>query len=91
MTDVLVYVVVLNLYVGYSDSEAIDSFTISILTALLLKGVFGLQRDQTHTAEGDRRSDRALYSGRECLARSASSKWAMLRYMRTLFPSRCLT
>src|SRR5688572_17471957 len=35
--DVLVYVVVLNLYVEYSEAKAIDSFTISILTAVLLK------------------------------------------------------
>lgn len=42
MTDVLVYIVVLNLYVEYSESKVIDSFTISILTALLLKGIFDL-------------------------------------------------
>jgi len=37
MTDVLVYIVVLNLFVEYSDAIVIDSFTISILTAVLLK------------------------------------------------------
>lgn len=37
MTDVLVYTVVLNLFVEYSDAIVIDSFTISILTAALLK------------------------------------------------------
>jgi hypothetical protein len=31
------YIVVLNLYVEYSDAKVIDSFTISILTAVLLK------------------------------------------------------
>ncbi|MGI9648075.1 MAG: hypothetical protein ACR2OI_06115 [Acidimicrobiia bacterium] len=35
--DVLVYVVVLNLFVEHSDAIVIDSFSISILTAILLK------------------------------------------------------
>lgn len=37
MTDVLVYTVVLNLFVEYAESVVIDSFTISILTAIVLK------------------------------------------------------
>lgn len=37
MTDVLIYVVVLNLFVEYVDSIIIDSFTISVFTAVLLK------------------------------------------------------
>ena len=39
MADVLVYIVVLNLFVEYSDAIIIDSFTISILTAVLLKAL----------------------------------------------------
>jgi len=39
MTDVLVFIVVLNLFVEYSESIVIDSFTISILTAVLLKAL----------------------------------------------------
>ena len=39
MTDVLIYIVVLNLFVEYSDAIVIDSFTISILTAVLLKAI----------------------------------------------------
>ena len=35
--DVLVYTIVLNLFVEYSEAVKIDSFTISVLTALLLK------------------------------------------------------
>ena len=35
--DVLIYTIVLNLFVEYSEAVSIDSFTISILTALLLK------------------------------------------------------
>jgi len=37
MTDVLIYIIVLNLFVEYVDNIVIDSFTISILTAILLK------------------------------------------------------
>ena len=37
MTDVLVYIVVLNLFVEFVDTIVIDSFWISILTAILLK------------------------------------------------------
>ena len=37
MTDVLVYVVVLNLFVEFAESVIIDSFVISIFTAVVLK------------------------------------------------------
>lgn len=37
VTDVLVYIVVLNLFVEFSDAVVIDSFWISVLTAVLLK------------------------------------------------------
>lgn len=37
--DVLVYTVVLNLFVEYAASVIIDSFTISVLTAVVLKVV----------------------------------------------------
>ncbi|MFW2334878.1 hypothetical protein [Ilumatobacter sp.] len=37
MRDVLVYTVVLNLFVEFSDAIVIDSFTISIFTAVVLK------------------------------------------------------
>lgn len=36
MTDVLIYIVVLNLFVEFVDAIVIDSFWISILTAVLL-------------------------------------------------------
>ena len=35
--DVLIYIIVLNLFVEYNSKIIIDSFTISILTAILLK------------------------------------------------------
>jgi len=38
-TDVLVYIVVLNLFVEFVDAIVIDSFWISILTAVLLKAL----------------------------------------------------
>ncbi len=40
--DVLIYVVVLNLWVEWSEAKVIDSFTISILTAALLKVLLDL-------------------------------------------------
>lgn len=40
--DVLIYVVVLNLWVEWSEAKTIDSFTISILTAALLKVLLDL-------------------------------------------------
>ena len=39
VADVLVYIVVLNLFVEFSDAVVIDSFWISILTAVLLKAM----------------------------------------------------
>ena len=38
-TDVLVYIIVLNLFVEFVDAIVIDSFWISILTAVLLKAL----------------------------------------------------
>ena len=35
--DILIYTVVLNLFVEYVDGVVIDSFTISLLTAILMK------------------------------------------------------
>ena len=37
--DVFVYTVVLNLFVEYADSIVIDSFTVSLLTAIVMKGM----------------------------------------------------
>jgi hypothetical protein len=36
-SDILIYTVVLNLFVEYADAIVIDSFTISLLTAVVLK------------------------------------------------------
>ena len=50
--DVLIYVTVLNLFVEYVDEVVIDSFTISILTAILLKAlleiILGLEHRIVH-------------------------------------------
>ena len=42
MTAVLVYTVILNLFVEHSDAFVIDSFTISVLTAIVLKAFLGI-------------------------------------------------
>lgn len=39
ISDILVYIVVLNLFVEFHDAIVIDSFWISILTAILLKAL----------------------------------------------------
>ena len=40
--DILIYTVVLNLFVEYVEAIQIDSFTISLLTAILLKALLAL-------------------------------------------------
>ena len=49
-SDVLVYTVVLNLFVEYSSAIIIDSFTISIFTAALLKVMLDLLTFAEHKA-----------------------------------------
>ena len=49
MSDVLIYTVVLNLFVEYVDAVVIDSFTISILTAVLLKILLDIVMRFEHT------------------------------------------
>ena len=53
--DVLIYVIVLNLFVEYVDKVVIDSFTISIFTAILLKAlldvILGLEHRVAHFLE----------------------------------------
>jgi hypothetical protein len=52
MSDVLIYTVVLNLFVEYVDAVVIDSFTISILTAVLLKILLDIVMRFEHTVHG---------------------------------------
>jgi hypothetical protein len=40
--DVLIYIIVLNLFVEYAEKIVIDSFTISIFTAILLKALLDI-------------------------------------------------
>jgi hypothetical protein len=47
-SDVLVYTVVLNLFVEYSDAIVIDSFTISILAAVVMKVLLDLLTGVEH-------------------------------------------
>ena len=53
--DVLIYIIVLNLFVEYVEKVVIDSFTISIFTAILLKTlldvILGLEHRVAHFFE----------------------------------------
>jgi hypothetical protein len=48
MRDVLVYTTVLNLFVEFADAIVIDSFTISIFTAVVLKVMLDLLTSVEH-------------------------------------------
>ena len=52
MSDVLIYTVVLNLFVEHVDNVVIDSFTISLLTAVLLKILLDIVMRAEHTVKG---------------------------------------
>jgi hypothetical protein len=52
MIDVLVYTVVLNLFVEYVDSIVIDSFTVSLLTAIVMKLLIDLINHFVALAKG---------------------------------------
>jgi hypothetical protein len=51
-SDVLIYTIVLNLFVEYVPNVVIDSFTISILTAVLLKVLLDLVMGLEHHVHG---------------------------------------
>jgi len=74
LTEILVYVVVLNLFVEYVHTVIIDSFTVSILTALLLWLMLGSIVGIEHRVAGYfRQKKAALYR----VLRYASA-WAIL-------------
>jgi hypothetical protein len=50
--DVLIYIVVLNLFVEHADAIIIDSFTISIFTAIVLKIILDLILGFEHRVSG---------------------------------------
>lgn len=52
MTDVFIYTIVLNLFVEYNDAIIIDSFTISIFTAILLKLLLDVILSFEHRVRG---------------------------------------
>jgi hypothetical protein len=52
MSDVLVYTAVLNLFVEHVDNVVIDSFTISLLTAVLLKILLDIVMRAEHLVKG---------------------------------------
>ena len=51
-SDVLIYTIVLNLFVEYVDAVVIDSFTISIFTAVLLKVLLDIVMHFEHRVRG---------------------------------------
>ena len=53
MIDVLVYTVVLNLFVEYVDAIVIDSFTVSLLTAVVMKLMIDLITTLVQRVKGD--------------------------------------
>ncbi len=69
-SDVLVYTVVLNLFVEYSDAIVIDSFTISLFTAAVLKVLLDLLTAAEHHVSG--------YFGKFHKALGFLSMWAVL-------------
>ena len=52
MMDVFVYTVVLNLFVEYVDPIVIDSFTVSLLTAIVMKVIIDLIAELVARAKG---------------------------------------
>ena len=69
-SDVLVYTVVLNLFVEYSDAIVIDSFTISLFTAAVLKVLLDLLTVTEHHV--------SQFFGRVHKALGFLSMWAVL-------------
>ena len=51
-SDILIYTIVLNLFVEWVDNVVIDSFTISILTAVLLKILLDIVLGFEHRVRG---------------------------------------
>jgi len=80
MADVLVYIVVLNLFVEFVHTIVIDSFWISILTALLLKLLLDVVIGLEHRVA-------AFFKPKAGLASKAlglASQWAILFFSKFL-------
>ena len=71
MTDVFIYTIVLNLFVEYNDAIIIDSFTISIFTAILLKLLLDVILSFEHHVRG-------FFTAREGAFWSVSGALAMV-------------
>lgn len=61
MTDVLVYIVVINLFVEYAPAVIIESFSLSILTAVLMKLMLDLITRFEHRIVGYFRSKEGAF------------------------------
>jgi hypothetical protein len=71
MSDVLVYTVVLNLFVEHVDNVVIDSFTISIFTAVLLKILLDIVMRAEHAVT-------AFWGGKEGTAAAIFGKVSLV-------------
>ena len=78
MTSVLVNIVVLNLFVEYADNVVIDSFTISIFTAILLSGMLYVITRFEHRISDFffERHEGSLWR----IGGVAAAVWVMIRY-----------
>ncbi len=66
MMDVLIYTVVLNLFVEFVDAIVIDSFAVSLLTAVVMKGLIDLinallQRTKDHFGQKEGTAAKVLF------------------------------
>ena len=88
-SDVLVYIVVLNLFVEFNDAIIIDSFWISILTAVLLQALIAILKVAEHNAdEFFERRDTAISQGVGLVAKFAilfTSKLIILEIVNFVF------
>ncbi len=80
MMDVLVYTVVINLFVEFVDSIVIDSFTVSLLTAIVMKGLIDgidylVRRVKRHFADREGSAGKVLF---------ALSAWAIMFFSKIL-------
>ncbi len=88
-SDVLVYIVVLNLFVEFNDAIVIESFWISVLTAVLLQALIAVLKVVEHDAdEFFERRDTVISKGVGLVAKFAilfTSKLIILEIVNFVF------
>jgi hypothetical protein len=84
--DVLLFIVVLNLFVEYVDAVIIDSFTISIFTAIVLKIILDLLLAFEHRVSGFfKEHNRPLFGALAVWLILFSSKFVILEIIDIIF------